>query len=94
MQLDRKETLTMATGKKSLNFERNLEQLESLVSDMESGELSLEDSLSAFEKGIKLTRECQSALQKAEQKVQKLIEENGQLIEAEFDDPDDLDLDD
>lgn len=94
MQLDRKETFTMAAGKKSLNFERNLEQLETLVTEMESGELSLEDSLSAFEKGIKLTRECQSALQKAEQKVQKLIEENGQLIEAEFDDPDSIDLDD
>ncbi len=83
----------MAGSKKSLNFERNLEQLESLVNDMESGELSLEDSLSAFEKGIKLTRECQSALQKAEQKVQKLIEENGQLIETDFDEPSDLDLD-
>lgn len=93
MQLNRTETLTMAGSKKSLNFERNLEQLESLVNDMESGELSLEDSLSAFEKGIKLTRECQSALQKAEQKVQKLIEENGQLIETDFDEPSDLDLD-
>lgn len=83
----------MAGSKKSLNFERNLEQLEALVSDMESGELSLEDSLSAFEKGIKLTRECQSALQKAEQKVQKLIEENGQLIEADFDDSGAADFD-
>lgn len=94
MQLDRKETLTMAASKKSLNFERNLEQLETLVTEMESGELSLEDSLSAFEKGIKLTRECQSALQTAEQKVQKLIEENGQLIAADFEEADDINLDD
>ena len=45
---------------------------------MEEGELSLEDSMKAFEKGIKLTRECQTALQKAEQKVQKLLNESGE----------------
>ena len=44
---------------------------------MEEGDLSLEESLQAFEKGIKLTRECQAALQKAEQKVQRLISEDG-----------------
>ena len=44
---------------------------------MEEGELSLEESLQAFEKGIKLTRECQTALKKAEQKVKVLINENG-----------------
>ena len=45
---------------------------------MEEGELSLEDSMTAFEKGIKLTRECQTALQKAEQKVQILLNESGE----------------
>ena len=59
------------------NFENSLEQLEELVSSMEEGELSLEESLQAFEKGIKLTRECQTALKKAEQKIQVLISENG-----------------
>jgi exodeoxyribonuclease VII small subunit len=44
---------------------------------MEDGELSLEDSLEAFEKGIKLTRECQSALRQAEQKVLVLMDESG-----------------
>lgn len=78
----------MARGKKSLNFEQSLEELEVLVEDMESGELSLEDSLAAFERGIKLTRECQTALQAAEQRVQKLISENGQLVESSFDDAD------
>ncbi len=74
----------MAAAKKGPNFEQNLAQLETLVTDMESGELSLEESLAAFEKGIKLTRECQAALQKAEQRVQKLISENGQLIAEPF----------
>lgn len=79
----------MARGKKGLNFEQSLEELEVLVEEMESGELSLEDSLAAFERGIKLTRECQSSLQAAEQRVQKLISENGQLVESPFDDADD-----
>ena len=60
------------------NFEEALEELERLVSSMEEGELSLEDSMAAFEKGIKLTRECQTALQKAEQKVQILLNESGE----------------
>ena len=59
------------------DFEQALEELESLVTSMEDGQLSLEESLQAFEKGIKLTRECQSALKQAEQKVQILINENG-----------------
>ena len=67
------------------NFEESLASLESLVTAMEDGDLSLEESLQAFEKGIRLTRECQSALQKAEQKVQVLINENG--------DPEPIDLD-
>lgn len=64
--------------KKNLNFENALEELESLVEDMESGELSLEASLTAFEKGIKLTRECQEALNQAEQKIQILMKKNDQ----------------
>lgn len=86
----------MPASKKRPNFEQNLEELEALVSDMESGELSLEDSLAAFEKGIKLTRECQTALQKAEQKVHKLISSNGELSALSLDDgaSDDEDWDD
>lgn len=65
------------------DFEQALEDLEQLVSSMEAGELSLEDSLQAFEKGIKLTRECQTALKQAEQKVQVLINENGDTEDLE-----------
>jgi len=63
----------MAKKQTSFDFEQALQDLEGLVGAMEEGELSLEDSLQAFEKGIKLTRECQSALKQAEQKVQVLI---------------------
>jgi exodeoxyribonuclease VII small subunit len=55
---------------------------------MDSGELSLEDSLLAFEKGIGLIRQCQATLQQAEQKVQLLMEKNGELFTDTFEDSD------
>lgn len=80
----------MGSRKKSIEFEQALDQLEALVESMENGELSLEESLQAFEQGIKLTRDCQSALSKAEQKVQMLIEKNGQLKTIAFNEEDDF----
>lgn len=62
----------MATRKKTVEFEQKLNQLEALVEEMEKGSLSLEDSLKAFEEGIKITRECQQALKEAELKVDML----------------------
>jgi|TARA_X000001036_G_scaffold66856_1_gene57657 exodeoxyribonuclease VII small subunit len=72
----------MATKKTDINFEKALEELEGIVEDLESGDLSLENSLKSFEKGIKLARQCQEQLSKAELQVQKLIEENGELKTA------------
>jgi len=72
----------MATKKTDINFEKALEELEGIVEDLESGNLSLENSLKSFEKGIKLARQCQEQLSKAELQVQKLIEENGELKTA------------
>lgn len=71
--------------KKAPDFEHSLAELQTLVERLESGELSLEESLSAFEQGIRLTRECQSALSQAEQKVQILLERDGVMTEAPFD---------
>ena len=71
-------------AKKTVNFEKALAELEKLVEEMEQGKLSLEESLKRFEKGIALTTDCQQALQKAELKVQELIEKNGQLLEKDF----------
>ena len=59
-------------------FEQALAELEELVTQMEKGEMSLEDSLSKFEKGIQLTRICQDQLKSAEQKVQMLVEKDHQ----------------
>ena len=71
--------------KKAADFETSLAELQTLVERLESGELSLEDSLGAFEQGIRLTRDCQAALAQAEQKVQQLLERDGELQEVPFD---------
>ncbi|MBP8171124.1 MAG: exodeoxyribonuclease VII small subunit [Pseudomonas sp.] len=75
----------MARKKTTPDFEQSLADLQILVERLENGELSLEDSLSAFEQGIGLTRDCQAALSQAEQKVQILLERNGELEQAPFD---------
>jgi exodeoxyribonuclease VII small subunit len=76
----------MAARKKAaLDFEQSLTDLQNLVERLENGELSLEDSLTAFEQGVRLTRDCQAALARAEQKVQILMERDGELEEAPFD---------
>ena len=67
------------------NFEDALNDLEQLVETMEEGDLSLEESLKQFEKGIALASSCQQSLQKAEQKVEQLIEKNGKLFSKDFD---------
>ena len=64
--------------KKIYPFEEALEKLSALVEKMESGDLSLEESLKIFEEGIKLSKDCQNALSDAEKKVQALLLEEGQ----------------
>ena len=76
----------MAARKKQPDFETAIEQLESLVNTMESGELTLEESLQAFEQGIKLTRDCQAKLANAEQKVQMLLQDGDQLVAQALED--------
>ena len=87
--------VTMAAKKsnKSISFEEKLDQLEALVSQMEQGELSLDDAMKQFEQGIALSRDCQQALQQAEQKVSILIaeQEQQQLTDYLVDDDDEID---
>ena len=68
----------MPRKKSTTLFEDSLAELEQLVEQMEQGDISLEESLKSFERGVKLTRTCQKALLEAEQKVQILLEKNGQ----------------
>lgn len=74
----------MANDEKTINFEAQLAALEDLVARMEKGDLSLEDSLKAYEKGIQLTRECQTALDNAQQRIDMLVERDGKLLEEPF----------
>tara|TARA_B100000767_G_scaffold267476_2_gene286260 strand:+ start:325 stop:567 length:243 start_codon:yes stop_codon:yes gene_type:complete len=70
----------MTKAKQKPDFEQSLAELEALVDALETGDLSLEQSLTSFEKGIELTRSCQTALNEAEQTVKILTEKNGQPI--------------
>ena len=80
----------MAAKKKAATFESALEELEQLVDRLESGALPLDEALADFERGVKLTRECQQKLASAEQKVKVLMEENGKVQELPFDTEDDF----
>jgi exodeoxyribonuclease VII small subunit len=74
------------SGEIPLNLEKSLEQLESLVDELESGDLPLETAMKKFEEGIKLTRQCQSALKDAEQRVEILLKSaGGEEVLQEFD---------
>ncbi len=73
------------TAKTTKNFEKSLSELEKIVDKMENGDLSLEESMKQFEKGVELTRICQSALDQAEQKVLLLSTEEGDDSSIEFD---------
>lgn len=67
----------MAKKNTPVPFENSLNELEELVLHLEKGELPLEESLKSFERGIQLTRACQKALAEAQQKVEILLEDNG-----------------
>jgi len=76
-------------AKKNINLEKSIADLEKLVEELESGDLPLEKAMKKFEQGIKLTRECQAALQEAEQKVEVLVQSAGGEESLELFDVDD-----
>jgi exodeoxyribonuclease VII small subunit len=69
-----------------VEFEKKLKRLEDIVEKMESGDLSLDDSLKLFEEGVKLSRDCQSQLGAAEEKVKVLlsIDPDGKPVTRDF----------
>jgi exodeoxyribonuclease VII small subunit len=66
------------------DFESAMRDLEALVERLEQGDLPLEESLAAFERGVLLTRACQTALKEAEQKVEILLKKAGEAAVEEF----------
>lgn len=67
------------------NFEKSMNELENIVSQLEKGELSLDEMLGCFETGIKLSKSCASMLDEAEKKVNILLKDgNGEILKGEF----------
>jgi exodeoxyribonuclease VII small subunit len=77
-------------AKKSEKFEEALQKLEAIVGKMEEGDLSLEETLNAFEEGVKLAKFCSSKLDEAERRVEKLIrKQDGKLETIPFSEEED-----
>ena len=74
----------MLVDPQKVDFESQLSNLEALVTSLESGDLSLEDSLTCFEKGIKIARDCHDVLRNAEQRVELLTHEGNTLVSHRF----------
>lgn len=77
-----------ATKTDAPDFEAALKELEGIVSKLEKGDLPLDAALKHFERGIALTRQCQTALKQAELKVEQLLEKDGRQILAPFESED------
>jgi len=73
------------------DFETAMKELEQIVESMENNQLTLEESLKQFERGVELSRICQSNLKKAEQKVEQLVKKHGELVIEPFSDEQDAD---
>lgn len=71
----------------NFSFEESLNELDSIVQNLEHGDLDLEESMALFEKGLTLSKLSQNKLQSAEQKVKILLEKNGEQQLQEFDLP-------
>lgn len=70
------------------DFEKSLEELEGLVEKLESGDLSLDESLKQFKRGVELTRHCQGVLEDAQQTVEQLLKVDDESSAAPLDDCD------
>ena len=71
-------------AEKTIDFENSLERLETLVNEMESGKLPLEEMIKHFEEGSKLVTLCSKTLTEVEQKIKKLVKKGGKLTEEPF----------
>ena len=68
----------------SKSFEEKMDMLEEIVAELEKGELNLDDSVSKFEEGIKISKECNKILEEAEKKITILVEKDGKVTEEDF----------
>lgn len=69
----------------TVSFEENMKKLEKIAAELEKGELDLDTSVSKFEEGMKISKECNEMLEKAEKKITMLIKgEDGEVVEENF----------
>ena len=68
----------------SKSFEENMEELEKVVAELEKGDLNLDDSVSRFEQGIKISKECSKILEEAEIKITILVKKDDEMKEENF----------
>lgn len=66
------------------NFEKSMQDLENIVTELEKGELNLDESVKKFEDGMKIAKQCNNILENAEKKITILLENNGNLEEKSF----------
>lgn len=70
--------------KENNSFEEKIISLENIVTELEKGNLNLDDSMKKFEEGMKLSKECNNILEEAEKKITILIEQDGEMTEEKF----------
>lgn len=70
--------------KEENNFEDKMKDLENLVAELEKGDLNLDESVNKFEEGMKISKECNDILQKAERRISILLEKDGDITEKDF----------
>ena len=66
------------------NIEKNMSDLENIVTELEKGDLNLDESISKFEEGIKISKQCNKILEDAEKKITILLEKDGEVKEENF----------
>ena len=67
------------------NFEESMKKLEEIVTELENGNLNLDESVNKFEEGMKIAKQCNNILETAEKKITILLEKDGELKEENFD---------
>ena len=71
-------------GYKKMNFEESMKKLETIVTELENGNLNLDESVKKFEEGMKMAKQCSNILEEAEKKITILLENDGELKEENF----------
>lgn len=80
----KRKEITMSKKEENKSFEELMANLESIVQELEKGELNLDDSVAKFEEGMKISKECNKILEDSEKRISILLENNGEISEEDF----------